>query len=76
MTIQELKTMLDSGEFHHATFRNRGTLWEGLWIYRKSTPGFLGYDVAGAFLKDSPELNAAFDLCRGTGISVGAYGRG
>src|SRR5690349_4329613 len=50
MTLDELKALKESGEFHHATYRNFGTLHEGLWIYRR-TPGFLrGFDVAGAFL--------------------------
>jgi hypothetical protein len=76
MTLQELRDMKDSGTFHHATYRNLGTLWEGLWIYSSDLRGFGGYTVAGCFAKDSAELEAAEDLVRGTGISIGAYGRG
>jgi hypothetical protein len=52
------------------------TLWEGLWIYVKEADGFRGYAPAGCFPKDDPELKAAEDMVRGTGISVGAYGQG
>ena len=76
MTLPELQTMLADGSFDHATYRNHGTLWEGLWIYAKQADGFRGYAPAGAFFKDSPELDAAFALVKGTGISVGAYGCG
>lgn len=71
-----LRELLATGQFHHATYRNRGTLWEGLWIYRKSDTGFRGFDVATAFYKSDPNLDAAYELVRGTGISVGAYGQG
>lgn len=76
MTIAELQALLDSQEFHHATYRCQGTLWEGLWIYRKSETGFRGYEPAGSFSRNSPDLDAAYKLCRGTGISVGAMGEG
>lgn len=75
MTLEQLKALLESGQFHHATYRNSGTLWEGLWIYVKCD-GFRGFGPAGSFLKDSPELDVAHELVRHTGISVGAYGRG
>ncbi len=76
MKPEELKLLIDAGKFHHATYRNIGTLWEGLWIYSKSPTGFRGFDLAGSFLKDSPDLNAAEELIRHTGISVGSYGQG
>lgn len=77
MTLEQLKALLDSGEFHHATYRNFGTLWEGLWIYRKDySPKWVGYEPAGCFAKDDPNLAAAEEMVRHTGISVGAYGRG
>lgn len=76
MTLEILRAMQADGSFDHATYRNHGTLWEGLWIYAKAADGFRGYAPAGAFFKDSPDLDAAFELTRGTGISVGAYGRG
>ena len=74
MKVTDLKTLQESGEFHHATYRNMGTLWEGLHIYAKDSTGFRGYRHVGAFLKDSPELTAAEALCNG--ISVGAFGEG
>ena len=76
MTLDILKAMLADKTFDHATYRNHGTLWEGLWIYEKSDGGFRGYAPVGAFYKENPDLDAAFELVRGTGISVGAYGRG
>lgn len=75
MSLQELKDLMASGEFHHATFRDRGTLWEGLWIYRKFD-GLRGFEPAGAFLKGNVDAEKAYKLVRGTGISVGSYGRG
>jgi hypothetical protein len=75
MKLDELKTLMQSGQFHHATYRNFGTLWEGLYIYRKYD-GLRGFEPCGAFPKDDPELDAAHDLLRGTGVSVGAYGNG
>lgn len=76
MTLAELKALRASGEFHHATYRNHGTLHEGLWVYRKSATGFRGFELEGAFLKGDPELAAAEAEVRGTGVSVGAYGEG
>lgn len=76
MTIDELRSMLADGTFHHATYRNHGTLWEGLWVYARDEKGFRGYSVVGSFYKGDPNLDAAFELTRGTGISVGAFGRG
>jgi hypothetical protein len=72
----QLKQLLATSQFHHATYRCQGTLWEGLWIYRKSDTGLRGYDVATSFLKADQNLETAFELVRGTGISVGSYGRG
>lgn len=76
MTLETLNQLRKSGQFHHATYRNRGTLWEGLWIYVKDSAGFRGYSPAGFFPTGDPELDAAFLACQGTGISVGAYGQG
>lgn len=76
MTIADLKQLQDSGEFHHATYRELGTIWEGLYIYRKDPdPKWIGYRLVGSFNKnDGPILEEAMELCRG--ISVGAYGKG
>jgi hypothetical protein len=84
MTIAELKELRAAGKFHHATYRNQGRLWEGLWVYENDEPGpnhkpgnwHPGYKPAGAFFKDSPELDAAYAELSGTGISLGRYGAG
>jgi hypothetical protein len=77
MTLQILKSMIEDGTFHHATYRNDvPSLWAGLWIYRHDASGFRGFVSAGAFAKDSQDLDAAYELVRWTGVSVGAYGRG
>jgi hypothetical protein len=76
MTLAALKALRESGQFHHATYRDIGTLWEGLWIYANAKDGFLGYEPIGIFPKGDCELNAAFAYLQGTGISLGSYGRG
>lgn len=78
MTLEQLKQLMDSGEFHHATYRNIGTIWEGLYIYRKDDkPKWVGYELVGSFNKNDGEvMNQAEDMVRHTGVSVGAYGRG
>lgn len=75
MSLEELKRLMESGEFHHATYRDKGTLWEGLWVYRRYN-GLRGFEPAGAFLKGNIDAEAAWELVRGTGVSVGAYGQG
>ena len=76
MTLDDLAAALADGTFDHATYRDHGTVWEGLWIYGKAANGFRGYAPMGCFAKNSPELAEAEALVRGTGVSVGAYGRG
>jgi hypothetical protein len=77
MTLEQLQALLDSGQFHHATYRELGTIWEGLYIYVKDEdPKWVGYRLAGSFNKADGTLSAAEDIVRGTGVSVGAYGRG
>lgn len=71
-----LKELVSNGQLHHATYRNQGTLWEGLWFYKRKQDGFRGYEVAGAILANDPDLDDAYELVRGTGISVGSYGNG
>jgi hypothetical protein len=73
--LGELRMLRESGHFHHATYRTDG-LWTGLWVYKKSPTGFRGYEPAFAFFKDDPDLQAAEQMCKGTGISFGAYGHG
>ncbi len=75
MSINDLKAIMTGGGFHHATYRCG--CGEGLYIYeRAEADGFRGYKLAGWFLRGSPDLPAAEALCRGTGVSVGAYGQG
>jgi hypothetical protein len=74
--LEQLQASLRSGRFHHATYRNIGTVWEGLWFYEKDPNGFRGYSVAGYVNKTDPDINKAHDLVRETGVSVGAYGQG
>lgn len=76
MTLDALKQLLTNGEFHHATYRNQGTLWEGLHVYRCSKTGFRGFEGVGYFPKNDPDLDAAHSLVAHTGISVGSFGRG
>lgn len=76
MTIGELRTLVDAGEFHHATYRCVGSLWEGLWIYKHAPGRARDFEPAGAFLKGSADLDEAHNICVGSGISVGAYGAG
>jgi hypothetical protein len=76
MTIDELKELKQSGKFHHATYRNQDTLWEGLWIYVHSETGFRGFESAGRFAPHTAEIVEAERLLADTGISLGTYGRG
>jgi hypothetical protein len=76
MTLGELKALRDSGQFHHATYRNFRTVWEGLYIYARQDNGFNGFVLVGCFGKDNADLNAAEDIIRDSGISVGSYGNG
>ena len=77
MTLETLKQLLESSQFDHATYRNIGTLWEGLWIYRKTTCA-VGFEPAGCFSKNDPQelQDAAYDMVRMTGVSVGSRGNG
>ena len=75
MTLAELKALRESGQFHHATYRYHGSLWEGLYIYERYD-GLRGFNVAGVFHKDNPDLEAAYSMVRDTGISLGSYGAG
>ncbi len=75
MNLQLLNKLMLSGQFHHATYRNVGSLWEGLWIYTKYA-GARGFQPAGCFGKESPELDAALEATKHTGVSVGSYGQG
>ena len=73
--LSDLQCLLDSGVFHHATYRDIGTVWEGLMVYVASNNS-IGYEPTMLFGKNNPDLRAAEEMVRGTGISVGAYGQG
>jgi len=76
MSLSELRQLIDSGEFHHATYRDFGKCHEGLHIYRRDPNGYRGYAHAGAVFHDSPDLRAAESMVAGFGMSVGSYGNG
>jgi hypothetical protein len=73
--LQELQALVADGQFHHATYRNLGTIWEGLWIYR-NYDGLRGFEPCMCFPKGDADLDRAYEELRGTGISLGAYGQG
>lgn len=84
--LQLLLAMLADGSFHHATYRCQGSLWEGLWIYRKVVSGDagtyvngrFGFEPAASIPKASPHLDAAYAALKaaGHGTSLGAWGEG
>lgn len=77
--LECLQSLLAAGELHHATYRNVGTLWEGLHLYRKAADGFRGYAHAGSISKmEAADLDAAYILLKqaGIGASFGSYGNG
>lgn len=74
--IDMLEELLAGGRFDHATYRDFGTLWEGLWIYERDPSGFRGYRPALSFGKNDAELDEAYKRLRGVGIHLGAYGQG
>jgi len=77
MTLDQLKTLINSGEFHHATYRT--DFARGLHIYKSDPKGFRGFDYVGCFSEicDTKEtINAAYEMTRKTGISVNSYGNG
>lgn len=73
MPLDKLKELISTGQFHHATYRNRGTLWEGLWIYQREN-GPRGFGPVGFFPAGFDQ--EAYELVRHTGVSIGAYGQG
>lgn len=75
--IEDLQCLLDSGQFHHATYRCQGTVWEGLWIYCKDPNGFRGYSVYMSFpVSNKESCDLVHKMLAHTGISVGSYGNG
>ena len=77
MTLNELKALRASGKFHHATYREHGTIWEGLYIYENADDGFRGFKLTASFSKNDPLLlDAAYAIVRNSGVSFGSYGNG
>ena len=80
--LAALQAMLAEGRFHHATHRTGSGLWSGLWIYeRTGVKGgrfFEAYKPALCFYASArcEQQDGAYALVRGTGVSLGAYGRG
>jgi hypothetical protein len=79
MTLDQLKTLMDSGEFHHATYRH--DFARGLHIYAVAKPGnklgFRGFEYVGYFSEYDKELcDKAYEMTRKTGVSLGSYGQG
>ena len=73
--IEKLRAMLETGTFHHATYRDIGSLWEGLYIYpRGAFRGFGPPEIV--FNKGEPELKLAQEIVGKTGWSLGSYGNG
>ena len=74
--LDKLKALIAKGELHHATYRNRGTVWEGVWFYRHDTDGFRGFSIAGCVNKVDPDFEESFRVLAGHGMSIGAFGEG
>lgn len=73
--LDHLRDLLSEDSLHHATYRNHGSIWEGLYIYIKSSKNFR-FEPCLVFGKNDPDLTAAENIVRHTGISFGAYGKG
>lgn len=75
MTLDELKLLIAEGKFNHATYRDIGTIWEGLYIYAKANDRFRGYVPVGSFSKGQSS-DETYELVKNSGVSMGAYGNG
>ncbi len=74
--LQAFQDLVSSGEFHHVTCRNRGTVWEGLWVYRKSPDGLRGFLFACCVNKSDPDYEEAHKFASSLGVHIGYYGNG
>lgn len=74
--LDDLRELIERGQFHHATYRNHGKLWEGLHVYRNESTGVMGYTLVGQFYHDDPMLSEAESIVAPFGTSVGRYGEG
>jgi hypothetical protein len=76
MTIEALRALLASGQFHHATMRLDGpTLWNGLWIYRKAPESPRGFRSVGHFDTEHPDRDARIRASTGRMASTKARTR-
>lgn len=77
-TLEDLKALIDSGQFHHATYRRNGNMMDGWYIYAKEDNGFNGFVLVGSFIEDAgSEIELAVHaIVRDTGYSIGSYGGG
>lgn len=73
-TLYEFKKLITDNKFHHATYKELGGMFEGLYIYENSQNGFRGFDLVGTIYKDSNEYIEAGFLVKDA--SVGSYGQG
>lgn len=73
MTIEELKILMESGNFYHATMRT--DFARGLHIYAKEDNKFNGFKPVGYFssVYNKEECDEAYKIVRGTGIYEGSY---
>jgi hypothetical protein len=77
MTLEQLTSLLESGQFHHATYRELNTIWEGLYIYANDPDlKWVGYRLVGSFNKADGLSDAAYEMVRHTGVSLGSRGNG
>lgn len=79
MTLDQLKTLMQEGKFHHATYRT--DFARGLHVYKvpeesDKSLGFRGFVYVGMISEREPECKAAYELTRKTGVSLGSYGNG
>lgn len=76
--LEQLQQLIANKQIHHCTYRNIGTLWEGLWIYTNDSKDLTGFDVGTAFFKNDTNLFYAEQMLRANGYfqSVGAQGDG
>lgn len=77
--LENLKALIESGDLHHATYRSKGTVWEGIWFYRRSSGPLAtmhGFEIAGCVNKTDPDLEEAFQVLAGKGMHVGCFGGG
>ena len=73
MTIDELKELMTSGNFHHATMRT--DFARGLHIYAKEDNKFNGFTPVGYFssVYEKELCEEAYQITRKTGIYEGSY---